>query len=221
MKKTITATLLATTFAAGALLSTSVSAVEGLSANVAATSNYLWRGLEQTGGKSAISGGIDWAGDSGFYLGTWVSDADWAEGMTYELDIYGGYAGAIGDDVDFDIGFVHYAYPDATDDVDFTEVNASVSFGFLSLGYAVLADAEDVDFGDDSYISVDADFDLGSDIGLNIHAGTGTDDFYAGEEFVEYGASLSKEGFTFGVSNTDLDEDDVKFYVSYGIDIDL
>lgn len=221
MKKTITTSLFATVIAASTMISTSASAVEGLSANVAATSNYLWRGLEQTGGKSAISGGIDWAGDSGFYLGTWVSDADWAEGMTYELDVYGGFAGEIGDDVGFDIGFVHYAYPDATDDVDFTEVNASVSYGFLSVGYAVLADAEGADFGDDSYISIDADFDLGSDIGLNIHAGTGTDDFYAGEEFVEYGASLSKEGFTFGVSNTDLDEDDVKFYVSYALDIDL
>lgn len=211
---------LASTLLTSSLTSLNVTAVEGLSANVGATSNYLWRGLEQTNGSSAISGGIDYAADSGFYVGTWVSSADWSEGMSYELDIYGGFSGET-ENFSYDVGFVHFAYPDSNDDVDFTEVNASVSFGAFTLGYAVLADAQGVDFGDDSYISVDAEFEVASEIGLAFHLGKGTDDFYAGEEFVDYGASLSKSGFTFGVSKTDLKDDDVKFYVSYAIDIDL
>ena len=200
--------------------SAQVNATEGLSANVAATNNYLWRGLEQTNGASAISGGIDYNVSSGFYLGTWVSNADWADGMTYELDIYGGFSGEM-DQFGYDIGFVHYAYPDSTNDVDFTEVNASLSFGNFTLGYAVLADAEGADFGDDSYISLDAEFEMASEMGLAFHIGTGTDDFYAGEEFIDYGVSLSKGGFSFGLSKTDLDHADVKFVVSYAIDIDL
>ena len=52
------------------LFSSNVYAVDGLSANVAVTNNYLWRGLEQTNGQSAVSGGIDYASDSGFYAGT-------------------------------------------------------------------------------------------------------------------------------------------------------
>jgi len=201
-------------------MSFNVNAVEGLSANVAATSNYLWRGLEQTNGNSAVSGGIDYAADSGFYLGTWVSNAEWADSMTYELDIYGGFSGEV-DSLSYDIGFVHYAYPDSADDVDFTEINASVSFGAFSFGYAVLADAEGVDFGDDSYISAAAEFEVASGASLTLNIGAGTDDFYAGESFVNYGASLSKNGFTFGVSKTDLNEDDTKFFVSYAVDIDL
>ena len=128
-------TLLITTMS-----SFNAAAVEGLSANIAATSNYLWRGLEQTSGKSAISGGIDYAASNGFYLGTWVSNADWSDGMSYELDLYGGYAGET-DNFSYDLGFVHYAYPDSADDVDFTEINASISLGVFTFGYAVLADA--------------------------------------------------------------------------------
>jgi len=202
------------------ILSTSTYAIDGLSANVGVTNNYLWRGLEQTHGESAVSGGIDYEHQSGFYVGTWVSNADWAEEMTYELDIYGGYSGEV-ENLSYDVGFVHYAYPDSLNDTDFTEVNASVSYGAFTLGYAVLADAEDVDFGDDSYISLNADFTLASEIGLSFHVATGTDEFYAGESFVTYGASLNKNGFSFGVSKTDLDDDDIKFIISYAIDIDL
>jgi len=194
-------------------------ATEGLSANIAATNNYLWRGLEQTNGAAAISGGVDYNASSGFYVGTWVSNADWAEGMTYELDFYAGFSGEA-KSFTYDIGFVHYAYPDSVVDVDFTEVNASISFGVFTFGYAVLADAKGVDFGDDSYISLDAEFEILSEAGLAFHIGSGTDDFYAGEAFIDYGVSLSKGGFTFGFSKTDLG-DDIKFVVSYGIDIDL
>ena len=75
MKKSILNIALLSTLATSTMFATSASAVEGLSANVSATSNYLWRGLEQTGGESAISGGIDYAADSGFYVGTWASNA--------------------------------------------------------------------------------------------------------------------------------------------------
>ena len=129
-------------------------------------------------------------------MGTWVSNADWSEMMTYELNIYGGYSGEV-QSLTYDVGFMHYAYPDSIIDTDFTEINASVSYGAFTLGYAILADAEAVDFGDDSYISLNADFTLASDIGLSFHVGTGTDEFYAGESFVNYGASLNKNSETY------------------------
>ncbi len=210
----VVATMLINTMSASAV------AVEGLSANAGVTNSYLWRGLEQTNGQPAVSGGIDFESNSGFYLGTWVSNADWADGMTYELDLYGGYVGEI-NSLTYDVGFVHYAYPDSVDDLDFTEVNASISYGFFSFGYALLANAENIDFGDDGYIFLDADFSFASDIGLSLHVGKGTDDFYAGESFLEYGASVSKNNFTFGVSKTDLNDDDVKFIISYVASFDF
>ena len=200
------------------LLPTQAPAFDGISANASVTSNDLWRGLEQTNGKAAVSGGLDFEHDSGFYLGTWASNADWDEGMTYELDVYGGYSGS-SQGFTYDIGFIQYAYPDATNDVDFSEIYTSISYGLFTFGYATLVNADGADFGDDSYLSVDAEIAVTDKYQLAFHIGKGTDDFYAGEDFIDYGLSLSKSNFTIGASKTNLSDDDVKLYVSYSFDI--
>jgi uncharacterized protein (TIGR02001 family) len=64
MNKLITSLAVSSVLATSAL-SFQASAVEGLSANVAMTSNYLWRGVTQNANDAAISGGIDYAADSG------------------------------------------------------------------------------------------------------------------------------------------------------------
>ncbi|MEC8225301.1 MAG: TorF family putative porin, partial [Pseudomonadota bacterium] len=89
LKKTVAASALALL-----TLSSTYSYAE-VTANAAATSNYLWRGQEQGGGDAAIQGGIDYASESGFYAGTWVSNASWADDMSYELDLYAGFGGEI------------------------------------------------------------------------------------------------------------------------------
>jgi uncharacterized protein (TIGR02001 family) len=86
------------------------------STNVALTTNYLYRGISQTGGKPAIQGGFDYANANGLYIGTWGSSISWlsdggaAANAGLELDTYGGYrstAGALG----YDVGFLRYNYP--------------------------------------------------------------------------------------------------------------
>ena len=64
------------------------------SANASMTNNYIWRGLTQSENEAAVQGGIDYAGDSGFYMGTWASNVNYGGGDTfsYEHDIYAGYA---------------------------------------------------------------------------------------------------------------------------------
>ena len=211
---------------ASSLLTTGVfsaNAQDTFSANVGATSNYLWRGLEQTNGSSAVSGGIDYSADSGFYLGTWVSNADWAEGMTYELDFYGGFGGNINDNMSYDVGFIYYAYPDETSgNADFSEVYASLSFNSLTVGIAVLASGEDGDVGDSIYANVDYAIALNNDVEVNLHLGSYSGDWLT-EDTIDYGVSIAKAGFTLGASATDLDggAGDVKVYVAYSIDIDL
>lgn len=223
MKKSIISLSISTLLATSAMVATSAHAVEGLSANAAVTSNYIWRGLEQTGGKAAVSGGIDYAADSGLYVGTWASNADWAEGMTYELDFYGGFGGSINEDVSYDVGFIYYAYPDElSGDADFSEVYGSISFSNLTVGLAVLASGEGADAGDTIYANIDYSFTLGNDAEVNLHVGSYTGDWLA-EDSVDYGVSISKSGFTFGASATDLDgaAGDAKVYIAYAVDIDL
>lgn len=221
MKNILTTIALST--ALSAAVSTNAFAVEGLSANVAATSNYLWRGLEQTDGKAAVSGGIDYAADNGFYVGTWASTANWAEGMTYELDLYGGFSNAINDDLSYDVGFIYFAYPDEiSGDADFSEIYGSLSYKALTVGVAVLTSGEGADAGDTIYANADYSIDLGNETDITLHIGSYSGDWLA-DDSIDYSVSLNKAGFTFGASSTDLDgaAGDVKVFVAYSLDIDL
>jgi uncharacterized protein (TIGR02001 family) len=229
MKKSLLSLTLTSLLATSALVSTQATAVEGLSANAAVTSNYLWRGLEQTGGDAAISGGIDYANDSGLYVGTWASNASWGD-MKTELDLYFGFGGDISEDVSYDVGYIYYAYPDSiADENDFSEVYASLSASGFTFGVAVLADSEaggdDGGFGDSVYANLDYGFALASGAEIGLHVGDYSGDFIA--DSTDFGVSISKDGFTFGVSKVSFDdnvssgEDDLKFYVSYAVDIDL
>lgn len=55
------------------------------SANIGVVSNYMWRGVTQTGDQAAVQGGLDVAHESGFYAGTWASNIDWDEGGAEEV----------------------------------------------------------------------------------------------------------------------------------------
>ncbi len=218
MKKLITSLAVSSVLATSAF-SFQASAVEGLSANVAMTSNYLWRGVTQNGDDAAISGGIDYAADSGFYVGTWTSSL----GGGYELDFYGGFSADINDSMSYDVGFIYYAYPDETSgDADFSEVYGSFTFSNLTLGVSVLTSAEGADAGDSIYASADYSLTLGNEAEVAFHLGSYSGDFLA-DDYIDYGVSLSKDGFTIGASATDIDgaDGDVKFYVAYSMDIDL
>lgn len=228
MKKSLLNIALSSLLATTTFTSVSASAVEGLSANVAATSNYLWRGVTQTDDAAAISGGIDYADDSGFYAGTWVSNVDFGDDASYELDFYLGFSGEISEDVGFDVGYIYYAYPDSAEmdssnEYNFGEIYGSLSYSYFSVtaNYGVNND-DGAEFADSSlYLSGDAEFEVADGLTLALHVGSYDFDKDNGEDYVDYGISLSKEGFTFGLSDTDMDNDDLKVVVSYSIDIDL
>ena len=89
-----------------------------LTANVGLFSNYIFRGISQTGGKPALQGGFDYAHASGFYAGTWASNVSWLEDFgvysrsSLEWDFYGGYKSSFGDsDFFYDVGTLYYYYP--------------------------------------------------------------------------------------------------------------
>ncbi len=206
-----------------------------LSANVGAVSNYFFRGLTQTDDKPAIQGGVDWAHDSGFYVGTWLSNVDF-EGVVvdaadnvgvfdanYELDLYAGYDFDLGDDFSLGVNAIYYAYPDSKvsgpvqgidDGIDYAEVGVSGGWSFLSAGvqYTVWGDVDDGAFTDgDLYYSASAEFDLGGGFGL---AGTiGYYDFDQADEYTHWHVGLTKDAgdfgsFSFNYEQTDGDEDD-------------
>jgi len=227
--------------AAGLLLSAGSVQADELSANFAASNNYIWRGLTQTVNEAAISGGIDYATDSGFYVGTWVSNVSYAadDVYSYEHDLYAGFSGEAGS-ISYDIGYLYYNY-DAEAQFDFGEVYGSVGFAGFTLGLNVLANTEadeglgqDFGFGEATYVYADYATEVGDGIELGFHVGFHEGDFSEAfngvpGNYMDYNISLSKNGFSFMISDTDLDDagadnldnDDIKFVIGYSYDFEL
>lgn len=118
-----------------------------VSGSITLTSDYLFRGISQTDGKPALQGGVEWAHDSGFYVGTWGSSISWLAdsdpeiSSQLELDGYVGYRGDFGDSgFGYDVGAVHYwypgSYPAGFNKADTTELYAGVSWNILSAKYS-------------------------------------------------------------------------------------
>lgn len=128
---------------AGALLAaTGVAGAAEISATATLTNDYDWRGISQTQGDPAFQLGLNYAADSGIYMGIWGSNvkfANTADWETYgrrpntELDIYLGYAfGDPDEGLGFDVGAIYYSYPNAGEG-NFPEVYAGISKGVFNL----------------------------------------------------------------------------------------
>jgi uncharacterized protein (TIGR02001 family) len=105
-----------------------------LSANVGLTSDYVFRGFSQTAEHPAIQGGFD-ASYGILYGGVWGSNLDFGgdgsgnDIADIEIDLYAGVKPKLGP-VEFDLGVIYYAYPDASDagaELDFWEFKAGAS----------------------------------------------------------------------------------------------
>src|SRR5689334_937297 len=78
-------------------------------AHLGVVSEYVARGIQSSKGVAA-QGGLDWAGESGAYAGTWASALGGpAAAGDVELDFYGGWAGTLGV-AKLDLGLVYYCY---------------------------------------------------------------------------------------------------------------
>jgi uncharacterized protein (TIGR02001 family) len=222
-----------------------------LSGNVSVTNNYLWRGLTQSINEGAVQGGIDYADESGFYIGTWVSNVsyDSDDAYSYEHDMYFGFSGEA-EGFSYDLGYLYYNY-DKNAGFDFGEVYGSLGFGNFGVTLYLLANAEpdegpgqDFGFGEASYWSFDYTIPLESGAELGLHAGYHEGDFAEAfngvtEGYMDYNFSIAKDGFSAVISMTALDSDgdgdgfedyasqpardndEIKFAVSYGIDFEL
>ncbi|MDF1874989.1 hypothetical protein JHD48_04495 [Sulfurimonas sp. SAG-AH-194-I05] len=124
IKLSLVAALLATT---AVVSNVSASEVE-VSANMALTSNYVWRGMTQSSNSPAVQGGVDLA-YNGFYAGVWGSNVNFSSDVSMEADFYAGYAGEISG-LSYDLGMIQYAYPTDTTASNFAEAYVSLGYDF-------------------------------------------------------------------------------------------
>jgi uncharacterized protein (TIGR02001 family) len=109
MKKLFGAALAAGATIAGA----GIAQAGEISANVAITSDYVFRGVSLSGEDPALQGGFDWTSDL-WYAGVWGSSLGSA-GSSTEFDLYAGFTPTTGP-VTWDLGVITYFYPGADDD---------------------------------------------------------------------------------------------------------
>jgi uncharacterized protein (TIGR02001 family) len=135
-----------------------------ITGNVGLFSQYIFRGLSQTGRKPAVQGGFDYAHESGFYAGTWASNISWlkenatnavpgtvqgtyGEGGSVEMDFYGGYKWSLPHDFVVDLGTLYYWYPGSintnttaapagTPKADTWEIYVAPSWKWITLKYS-------------------------------------------------------------------------------------
>ena len=116
------------------LVISSYASATTISANVALSSDYIWRGITQTNGDMALSGGFDLEAGNGFYFGTWASNAS-AGAATLELDVYLGFAGEMAENMTYDVGYISVIYP-GNDAADFEEAYIAFNFYGLNILYS-------------------------------------------------------------------------------------
>jgi len=203
--------------AAATMMASSIAAAE-ISANVAFTNDYRFRGISQTDERFALQGGFDYAHESGIYAGTWASNVDFAGSS--ELDLYAGYGADISEQVSLDFNVLYFYYPGQNRtaqgaDFNYVELTPGISYsgdavsGSLSVSYSpdFFAESED-----GYYYNLGVDIPLTNGIGLGLHAGHQTIDDNAAfgtPDYTDWSVSLSKSfgDLDWSVSYVDTDLD--------------
>jgi len=99
------------TLAPGAIL-----ASERWGGLVTVTSDYVFRGISQSGDSAALQADLHFRTPNGWAVGAWATTADPPPGdiATYEVDLYLGRRWTISDSWAASLTYVRYLYPDAS-----------------------------------------------------------------------------------------------------------
>lgn len=188
------------------LLAAAGAANADVSSTVTLTNDYDFRGFTQSSQDPAIQASIDYAHDSGWYVGGWASNVDFGPAdVDYEVDLYSGFTGTFGESgLGWDVGVVYYAYPDESD-FNYFEAYGSISKDWFKgkLWYSN-------DFGGDAtsgstpavYAEGNATFPLPASFTALAHVGYSFGDYWDdSEEYFDYSVGV---GYTAGNFNLAL-----------------
>lgn len=195
--------------AAASLMASSTVMAADFTGNIGVTSNYIWRGVTQSGDQSAVSGGINYSHNTGFYLDAWTSSLS---GGDYELDLKGGYEFKAGE-VDLDAGLILYIYPvEQVGGVgsDFTEVYVNGEIKQFAFGTALTISKDGTSDDNDLYLFGTYSLEVKKDLGLALTIGSYNYDSSLLEDYLHFQAALSKNDFTFAIDKNDLNSDGSK-----------
>ncbi|MEQ1533383.1 MAG: hypothetical protein HOO97_09940 [Sideroxydans sp.] len=194
-----------------------------VSSNVSLVSDYLYRGISQTGTNPAIQGGFDLSHASGLYAGVWGSsistlgDAGITASGT-EIDTYAGFKGAAAD-VGYDVGFLRYNYPGTygtATKADTNELYGAVSYSIVSakLSYALgdtfgVSKAKGTTYLElnASYPIADTGIAVGAHYGKQTFKGATADGLADSPSYSDYKLNVTKDfsGYVVGLAFSSTD----------------
>ena len=190
------------------ILSTlTTTAYAGVGANFGYGSDYIFRGMTQTGGEGSAFGSVD-IDMGGFYAGVWTGEVD-LSGADRETDMYVGYAMDLGQ-FGVDISYIDYSYS-GNNSLDGSEVWLSGSYGDMSVLYVLGQDGYDdyTEFGYKLPVGIDMSFGTWDNMGDHVKISRDFDIPVWG-----LGASVSYVDFTADSNSGLLDEDSIVFSIS-------
>jgi uncharacterized protein (TIGR02001 family) len=192
--------------------------------NIAAFSDYRYRGISQTRVKPAIQGGADYT-NGPLYLGIWASNIKWIKDFggdaNVEIDLYGGYKGSISKELGYDVGVLTYQYPSnkLAPSANTTEIYGALTYGPATLKYshAVTNTFANPDSKNSYYIDLSAGFDVGNGLTFTPHIGYQKikGPFSDPGSYTDFSLTLSKDFSGLAVSGAIVGTDaDKSFYSS-------
>ena len=203
------------------------------SGGVTLINNYLFRGIEQSGGNPALQGEIGYTqpiGPVNLSVAAWGSNVDFNDGdeASVELDYTFGLSGEF-KKVSWGVGGIYYNYPGAASSLnyDFWEIYASLGYDFKIFSAELGVNYSPDNFGSSGnavYTSGTFNVPLGKHLDFGVHLGYqtiddnaafGTDDYFHYE--VSVGTNIAGVDLKLAWDDTDLSEsqaDTGKFLVS-------
>jgi uncharacterized protein (TIGR02001 family) len=199
----------------------------GVTSTWTLTNDYDFRGITQTARDPALQASLDYAHDSGWYIGAWGSNVDFGGGdPNLEVDVYTGFTKTLDTGLNYDFGGVYYTYHSSTHPkLDYGELYAGVGFTDKS-GMSIKGKFfYSPDFGGDStpgntsaeYISGDFSYPLPANLSLTAHAGYNFGDYWddlddagAGRPYFDYAVGVGYTAGKFNFSLKYIDGSDLK-----------
>jgi uncharacterized protein (TIGR02001 family) len=197
----------------------------GVTSTWTAASDYDFRGVTQSARDPALQASLDYAHDSGWYIGAWGSNVDFGPSdPNLEVDLYTGFTKTLDTGLNYDLGGVWYTYHSAP------HPGANYVEAYAGLGYTDKSGMSikgkffySPDFGgagtpgDTSaeYIQADFSYPLPANFSINAHAGYSFGDYWKNflndSEYFDYSVGL---GYTAGkfsfavkyIDGSDLDD---------------
>lgn len=196
-----------------AVLVFSSAAYAQVSSTLALTSEYQTRGIGYSGNKPALSMSLDWAAESGAFVGTWVSSTDsfksgdpYDDGANVEVDFYGGYNGQLESGLRYGVIGYYYYFPSTNYNIDYPEVGFSLGYGNFN-AYYYYSNNMISSSRASRYVAADYTFNLPLQIDLTLLAGHSYGEYFrddevtGGHEYTNWEIALKR---SFGPVNTKL-----------------